>query len=303
MVALITRIHSDDFLQFPLDIIPEGSRLGVLLSAFALVIIPLILLFILGLRIIFKKIQLTRPVIQSLVGIWLVALGFGVYYATEISASYRHHATATQEISLNQNPNHVFRLKLDEDYFTDSLHKRGFLSNDPNIIQRRKRFGLHFGGDYEENGLHQVNFRIEKSSSNSAYMEERFTALGPNYEAAIKTATDIIFPFVQKDSLLTVGRRFSYPAGKPYRGQDASITLFLPMGTTIWIDKDTKDMVDWNWDTSLDDYDFKGKPEDVYIMTQDGLKPKYGVLKPKEEDGDKPEKPEQKEMPEKSDSL
>ena len=314
MMALLFRIHSTEFESFPLNVIPQGYRLGVILSASALVLIPLLLLFVLGLRIVFKRISVSRPVVQSLAIIWFLALGFGIFYASEISGAYRHHAKATQEISILDNPHQAYRIQVNENLFSDSLYKKGFLLNDPSIFERRTRFGLHFGGDYEDDQPpHHVYFHIEKSNTSSPYLKEEFTALGPNYESAVKTATEIVFPFEQKDSILEVGNRITYPANKPYRGQDANISLCIPIGYTIWMDNTTRDLIR-NWYTNLDDYEFGGKSKDAYIMTEDGLRPKFGVLKPKpklsedenQSDLDKPEKPELPEKPEnpdKTDSL
>lgn len=266
-----------------------------------------------GLRILFKSITLNSQLLRGLGILWFIALGIGVFIASEVSSSYKHHATATQEITLIENPKHSFRLRMDEDLFADSLNKKGFLFNDPALRERRHRFGLHLGGDYDEFGIHHAYFHIEKSTNQAAFIREKFTALGPNYEIAAKNATQIVFPFQQKDTLLLVGRNISYPNDKAYRGQDADITLYLPLGYTVWIDENTKEMVSGNWDGNLDDYSYNGKSKEAFMMTEDGLKPKFGVLKPKLDENqdnieqpekpEEPEAPEKKEAPEKSDTL
>ena len=298
LIAFFSTSQSNYILEGFFSILPREDFWGIGIVSFLLVVIPLIFIIIIGLRILFKKIQLTLPVVQTLLVIWFISLGLGTYYGVKIANQYRHRNFISQEIPLKSNSKQVYRLKLDENLIPENPEAAGYDKSEIlSLNQNHHRFHFSFGGDWDNQGPHNIDFRIERSDSNKIYLQEKFTANGPTRNEALRFASQITVPFQQRDSVFHILNRMNFPDKDGFRAQSANLILFLPIGTSIWIDHDTRDIVSdlYPWDT---EYEFHGKSEDIFIMTSTGLKPKFGTIKPKRkenlqssEDTDEPEKP------------
>ncbi len=284
MIALITRIHTDDFMQFPLNVIPVTDQWGVWATVFFLVIIPLIFLVVAGLRIVFKKTHITLPVVQTLAILWFITLGFGVFYTSKIASLFKHRMYVREEVPIQNNAKMTFRLQVNNDISNrDSLENGTIKSKFLLDNKGKNRFHLSIGDDYEYDGYHNLNFSIRKTDSNRVYLDEKFTANGSSTSDALSVAGKTKFLFEQKDTTLFLSKYATYPPKAGFRGQEANIILFVPIGTTLWIDSETQDIID-DLEDSDQEYTYNGRSKDVFIMTNEGMKPKYGTLVvPKEE--------------------
>ena len=282
MIVVLTQLHNPVLINSPLGIIPTGDRLGVWFCGFVIILVPFLFIVIGGIKILYKNTKPNLRVIQSLLVIWFIAIGFGTYYFSKISEQFSHKMFASQDVPIKNNLKMTYRLNFDESLFFDSNENKAI--NPLHITNGGEhRFHFKFGGDYEYDFPNRVSLSIEKSDSGKAYIHERFTAFGATRAEAVNNASRSVYPLIQSDSTIRISNHFSIPEKDGFKFQDARITLFLPLGTLIWINKETQEMVD-DLPYSEEDYNYDGKSKDAFIMTDKGLKPKYGVLIPPKDD-------------------
>ena len=111
--------------------------------------------------------------------------------------------------------------------------------------------------------------RIQKSMENYFELIEKRSSHGSNRQEARELASNILFNWEQKDSLLVVDNYFTLPASDKFRIQELELILKVPVGARIFFDESLTNIA---WNSNFDgDYwpgDLVGKE---WIMTSDGL--------------------------------
>ena len=272
LLAFLGVWQSTELNHFPFNIVNPEYKSVLSFSAFVLVFIPLVALILFAIRVLFNRNVLSRTGSFAMLIIWLAGLGLTVYYGSKVAGQFTDEATFSQVTEIQ--PDSIYYLKLNSvKYLTkdDSLQydiDRG--SFESKIIINDQ--------DHDFDMPRNVSLRIEKSEGDKAILNQEFSAKGPNFETALKSAQLTNYQFTQQDSLLQFDWNTRLHKNQLWRDQRVELTLRLPINTRL--------MIDGNLNRFLEDYNLRDcQPENAsddslteWVMTEDGLKCKNDSL-------------------------
>lgn len=268
---------------FPFNIMEPQYKSGFTLSVAGLIGIPAIALILLGVRVLFKRKVINGPVTLGMLAVWLVALGFTIYYSTVTASGFRQGASVRRTTELQPASANTWYLELDE-YSSSGggVAERSGISGGADTIASGRSSGLPFSAgrnyrawsEYErdfddwDEDIYEVELRIEQSSTGTAALVEVFNSRGRDFNDAVDHTGDIRYEFSQADSLLNFDRYFSLPENALWRGQRVDLTLQLPLNSTLVIDRKLRRILE---NHEVYAYDFDDVRE--WALTKEGLRP------------------------------
>lgn len=190
----------------------------------------------------------------SILGLWISGLLLTIYSGFSTVAEFKKSGAieASKPLAVSD----TLKLSFDgdfngEDFSTPRNNEFYFLFNE------------------EGRFLNEIDFNIVRSSSELAEVNIRKTARGSSIHEAELTAQNTSYDFQYDSTSIHFSPIFMFDTATKWRSQRVSITLFIPNGTTIYLDGSTKHYID----------DIKNKsntwdPEMVYhywTMTEEGL--------------------------------
>lgn len=117
--------------------------------------------------------------------------------------------------------------------------------------------------------LGSVGLDIEKTNEGAPYVELVMESRGKSRMEARKRAENYNFFVAQQDSIINLADYFTIPVDEKFRKQELNVVLYLPVGTSVFLDQSTIDILnDVGNITSTWDADMV---EHTWIMTQNGL--------------------------------
>ena len=272
LLAFLGVWQSTELNHFPFNIVNPEYKSVLSFSAFVLVFIPLVALILFAIRVLFNRNALSRTGSFAMLIIWLAGLGLTVYYGSKVAGQFTDEATFSQVTEIQ--PDSLYYLKLNPvKYLTkdDSLQydiDRG--SFESKIIINDQ--------DHDFDMPRNVSLRIEKSEGGKAILNQEFSAKGPNFETALKSAQLTNYQFNQQDSLLQFDWNTRLHKNQLWRDQRVELTLRLPVNTRL--------MIDGKLNRYLEDHNLRDcQPENAsddslteWVMTEDGLRCKNDSL-------------------------
>ena len=272
LLAFLGIWQSTDLNQFPYNIVNPEYKSVISFSAFVIVFIPLVALILFAIRVLFNRTVVSRTGSFAMLIIWLAGLGLGVYYGARIGGQFTDEATFSQTIDLQSDS--VYYLKLNPAKF---LTKEDSISY--NIDKGRFKGKMIVNADdHDFNMPRNVRLRIELSDGTKGILNQEFSAKGPNFETALKTAQQTNYQFLQKDSLLQLDWNTRLRKGQLWRDQRVDLTLRIPKNTTLIIDGELNRYLE---NYNLSDCQPSGSLDQgisEWVMTEDGLKCKNDSL-------------------------
>src|SRR3546814_587303 len=210
---------------------------------------------------------------MGMLAVWLVALGFTVYYCTSTLSWFKQGASVRQTTELDSVAGTTWYLELDE-YATN-----GIAEDETNRISDRYRNDWNDWNDWKDwddweewddwnEDIYEVELRIEQSNTGHAALVQVFNSRGGDLDDATENAQKIRYEFKQQDSVLHFGDRFSLPENTLWRAQKTNLTLLLPAGSNLIIDRKVFRILD-NHEIWTNDFSHVKR----WIVTTDGLKP------------------------------
>lgn len=144
------------------------------------------------------------------------------------------------------------------------------------------RFDDVFTMDGDSMYINNIRLRIVKSSDSLFHVNYDKRSSGQTKQKAESNVRSIQYNLQFKDSLLTLDRGFTVSEHSKFRNQRVAVTIEVPVGKRIFIDKSV-DRLEWhnvtfngprngNWEWD-DDWDSRGWNDTnvEYVMTEDGL--------------------------------
>ncbi len=139
--------------------------------------------------------------------------------------------------------------------------------------------------------LNNINLRFAKSSDSLYHISYHKYSNGPNEESALKNIEQINYGLIQADSMIYLDRGFNLKKGTKFRNQGVVVTIQVPIGKKIEIDRNVSRRLNWfninhnnndyEWEDDWNGADSRGYSSNVeYIMTPGGLE---RIKKEKEE--------------------
>jgi len=253
--------------EFITSMFDLSSSLWVTVPVFLILIIPVIALIYGGLRIIFRFKARDGAIGIAAAVIWVasvVALAITVFLQAR-SLTIRESVVNT--ITLNE----VSQAKESK-----IILKSYDLSNDSTAISTNVRYGFFDLSFSSQNGKKSITGKpeliIEKSDDSTANITLIKKARGGSKILAKQNASEIIYNYTIKDSIVTLDPVFTLPENCKWKNQDISLVLNLPEGCSVYIDSTLTDLLDYNqpycnyWPDEM-----VGK---TWTMTKNGLRVK-----------------------------
>lgn len=219
---------------------------GVLMLALA----PVIGLILLGMRILFNYRTKNRWISAGLVVVSIIGTVFIIAAATNLAVSFAEEATYSETIELSS------------DHKNYTLRVGEFLDD-------QRPYELNWTITDKTQLINFVGLDIRQADEEQAFMEITTSSHGRSKLEARKRAKNFVYAQSQQDSIISVADYFTIPTDEKFRGQKLDVVLFLPIGSSVYLDESVIDILDdvknvtntWNGDMV----------DHSWIMTQNGL--------------------------------
>jgi phage shock protein PspC (stress-responsive transcriptional regulator) len=197
-------------------------------------------------------------------GLWVMGLISGIFLAATIAKDFNTTARERQEFSIVQPLTGKMVVKVSEgDFkvFGNWLKMDGLISMTEDSVY-----------------LNRIRLRIVKSGDSSFHISAIKTSNGGDEMTAMNNARSITYSINQQDSLLYLSRGFGLKKGTRFRNQGVIVTIQVPVGKRILIDRSVSRKLEWfninhdgnDWDEEWDHFeDWRTNIE--YVMTVGGL--------------------------------
>lgn len=197
--------------------------------------IPIVALVIFIIRKLTGVKESNRYAGYTLTFLWLLGLAFAAIIATSFVKDFRRPATETETIAIQQPSKGKLILKRTPGILSDingddiSFFDDHLLIADDTVL------------------INYIRIRIEKSATDSFSVDVSRFSRGRTVQQAKMLAHDIAFQLNQQDSVLYLPEGFSLPRHSKYRGQRVTVTIKVPVGKNVEVDREVRRNYDFSW--------------------------------------------------------
>ncbi len=241
-----------------------APRIDIIFGLIGLLLIfnaPAVLLFLAGLKRLFKINWNLRRVSGILAGLMLIGVGICLITALNITKYYSTEASVYKTVAWQVPREKVLLVKLNPESVTSGT----------NIILDGSPFiGIH---DHESFILASVGrLSIVQSTADSVELVTDFNSRGIDRTEAYSLARKIKYNFAYSDTTLSLDPSFnSIGENEPWRAQKVTLILKIPVNTSIKLDKDLEANLGLDIET-VDDLKSDSCYGHTFTMTTEGLK-------------------------------
>lgn len=213
---------------YPLNALSVSLRPAVFISAFLVVLIPLLGIILITISVLFKSNTLSKSVGFSLLMVWLIALSVGIFCIAKNATDFKEEASFSETIELKNNTQQVYYLQLGEERTIEEnfIGKNG-----------KKRIVTITGNDRDFDSPNSVYINLNLTPTGALGLTKSYTARGEKISQALVNAKQIDYYYSQKDSLLIFDKEAGLKENSLWRGQQVNIKLNIPVGSALFIEK------------------------------------------------------------------
>jgi phage shock protein PspC (stress-responsive transcriptional regulator) len=212
---------------FPLNALRESLRPIVFVATFLVLFIPLLGIIFFTLRVFFNNTTISRSIGFSLLMIWILALGTGIFYIAKNATDFKEKASFSESINLKSNTQNVYYLVGGEEHT---------LKEDIFNVDGNDRVVTITRSDKDFDTPNSVNIDLKIADNEFPSIVKTYSARGINFNAAINNAHEIEYYHLQKDSLLTFDYQSGLKDNSLWRDQQVNIKLNIPINSTLYIE-------------------------------------------------------------------
>jgi len=199
----------------------------LILLFFIAIAIPFILLFNLGLKIISSTVNsFSRATNLSLLGVWLIALMGLAFAGIEYGAHSANKFSISKKHTLINEPLDTITIKM--------LAKDNFKAK--KYSEEKSIFIDGVEKAYRTN----IRLDIRESNTDVLYLKIHKKANAISIDKAKSFTDEMIYNFDKNDTNLLLNAYFLSDIKNRYKSQYIRITLFVPKGQVVYLDKTTK---------------------------------------------------------------
>ena len=243
----------------PLEIMDSTSGFFALLAGTLAVGIPFLALFFIMLRVVFKSNPMNNYASMSLWAAWVGSIVMILYFVIVTNQDFIEESTISVEKPLEKKDTYILSMNdvrviktSDEEFSKKNLNlgKYGLIGN-------------HLRDD--------IGIRFEPLDSLKApYLQYNYQAKGNSYGDASARASKIKYQVVQNGENILFDSHFALQEKQLIRDQRVQMVVYLPVGTTVMLNRDLDYKVRdiWAYDCRVND---EAKYAE-FTMTKDGLK-------------------------------
>ncbi|EFK59922.1 PspC domain-containing protein [Sphingobacterium spiritivorum] len=215
---------SDNGIMYPVNFMePNQAYIALIAAAFAIAI-PMIAIFYSIIRALFNKGSMNKYVSISLFIVWLLATGVSISYGVNTMKDFKEESTIVEEKPLQRQA--VYHLS-ERDVRVIKVEE----SNTKRIIKIDDR-------DLSDFLKNNIRVRVEKIDSLKApYIKYEYSSRGKNYQLATNRASQIRYQVTQDSLGIHFDSHFKLREKELYRDQEVTVTLYLPVGSKVIIDR------------------------------------------------------------------
>tara|TARA_R110001583_G_scaffold1342_2_gene11026 strand:- start:21445 stop:23013 length:1569 start_codon:yes stop_codon:yes gene_type:complete len=251
-------------MHFPGAFMPDMFFTGMGIKLFSLGLmlvigIPLMLLIFVGIKLLVKFKTNNKAIGLTALALWLGGIILLISVSLTQAKSYLSSGTtyADTEVLDNFDSNTLYiRAEKNIDF---NWHDANVDLDGVKVIVK----------DDEKLVLGEPTLDIEKSDSGNYEIIMKKKSRGRTHGDAVENAEEIKYSWKQVDSLLIFDEYFTLPIGDKWRNQKLQITLKVPEGKAVFLDKSVDDIIhDIENVSNTWDGDMVGKK---WVMKQEGL--------------------------------
>ncbi|EEI90828.1 PspC domain protein [Sphingobacterium spiritivorum ATCC 33300] len=215
---------SDNGIMYPVNFMePNQAYIALIAAAFAIAI-PMIAIFYSIIRALFNKGSMNKYVSISLFIVWLLATGVSISYGVNTMKDFKEESTIVEEKPIQrQAVYHLSERDVRVIKVEESNTKRTIKIDDRDL------------SDFLKNN---IRVRVEKIDSLKApYIKYEYSSRGKNYQLATNRASQIRYQVTQDSLGIHFDSHFKLREKELYRDQEVTVTLYLPVGSKVIIDR------------------------------------------------------------------
>jgi phage shock protein PspC (stress-responsive transcriptional regulator) len=248
-----------DFIGFFAD--PRNLPL-ILVCLFFTVIIPIFALIYGGIKLMFRIKTNDRVVGVTAFVLWIISTVSLVTLILIESKNFRQQGESSETVKFESYAYDTLYLQVPR---SDALER---YANDQWFFDEDLPFVYN---EAEERLYGKMSLSIYKGDKTFPEFSLEKKARGLDHSNAQANVGEINYHWEMKDSLLRLDPYFSLPELRYWRGQDLNLTLYLPVGKVVYLDKDMEDFLDEAENTEgAWHHELVGK---YWKMTEKGLAP------------------------------
>jgi phage shock protein PspC (stress-responsive transcriptional regulator) len=187
-------------------------------------------IFYLGLKIVVNNLKsIGRPAKFGLLGIWFLSLIALIYLGVSQGMSFQEKATITSsETMYNITKSDTLNVAMiyNENY-TERFTSRSGIRSVINEVDEREFFSQN------------IRFSIKSTRDSVAKIKVVKSARGYNYDIAKTRAENMVYDYNTSGNELLLNNYFLITNNASAKDQKIEVTLYLPVGTTIYLDENT----------------------------------------------------------------
>ncbi|MGJ8744183.1 PspC domain-containing protein [Polaribacter sp.] len=250
-----------DFLQYPPffydAVLPKWA---LTITAFLLIGIPFLIVFVLGLRILSSNVkQFSKPTSLTLFGIWVVAFLTFVFTGIDYATSHANYGKHVTKNTLMMADNDTITLKVSNDdtiYYQHNL-KRNTYKREVEIKGTQKVYS------------NNIKVDVKKSNTEEAYIIIQKESRGKSRNSANKNAEKLEYKFKVTDKTIVLDAFYLSAFKNIWKDEEVQVTLYLPLDATVYFDNSTKNFL-YHVDNTTETYD-KDMATHYFTITEKGL--------------------------------
>ncbi len=228
-----------DIVHFPgIDIADLFNRTNVpiwfmsLLLFFA-VAIPYVFLFILGMKILVKNAKsIGRPAKYTMLGVWILSVAGLIFFGAREAAEYAVEGSTTDKKELYIAQTDTLNVKFVEN---EAYQDRLFNDSNLNIVYGE--------GDEDLVYSEEVYLNVRRTNDSTPSIKVEKEARGRNFGNAREHAEAITYEYTSEGSELLLDDHFVTGLSHKHRDQNVLVTLYLPEGYQLKLDKSADDHI------------------------------------------------------------
>jgi phage shock protein PspC (stress-responsive transcriptional regulator) len=260
------------------------------IGAILVICIPLLGLVFAGVKIIFNIKTRNRVFSWIMSGLWTTGVMISIFVAIKMFKDFKVTGIQKDNYTVTKPKTaEVLYLNLNNN-FSDIEDQSAEVAD-----------WMVYSDDEESKLFRKVELDIQKSNTDSIELEVALYAKGPSRKDATGRAGRIIYSHELNDSLLTFDKYMQLEQGDKWRFQDVKMILHIPVGQTIYLNKEMKsiiydiDNVTNTWDSDMVNRRWKMTQNGLACVDCDNLK---NIDSDNDWDSKAPELPETPEAPE-----
>ncbi len=268
-VGGIANIHflGFDYIPLPpiLNAFTDPSMVWMfVMGLFLVTFIPILALVYGSVKLIFKFKSNDRLIGLTALGLWLIALGTLIVISFNEAGNFRTSARSTESYRIDNPANNILYLKAAPDKYDDYSYYDEYIDLDDMILVEVDNKIQLFG---------KPELDIIKTTGEEIELVFKKRSRGKSKSDARENADEIVYKWIQNDSLIVFDQYFKLPEDVKWRHQEFDMILKLPVGKTVYLDRSMIDII-YDIDNVTNTYDRKmvGK---YWSMKPDGLTKVY----------------------------